>query len=72
MTDQEILNRLKEVLGSLYDPNKEDMYLRVARRAEEFKPLVPFEPFFTVPPLWMKVMQMNFTGRCGLVTCSCT
>lgn len=40
MTDQQILNRLKSILGSLYDPDKEDMYLRVIRKVLELKPMI--------------------------------
>lgn len=35
MTNEEILNKLKMILGSLYDLEKEDMYLRVVRIVEE-------------------------------------
>jgi len=47
MTDKEVLGELKKILGSLYDPEKEDMYLRVVKRIEKDhfslmkEPLIP-------------------------------
>ena len=55
MTDQCILDRLKKVLGSLYDPDKEDMYVRVVRQVLKSSPLNrPSKPIFN------SLSQRNF------------
>ena len=35
MTDEEVISRVKEVLGSLYDSEKNYLYLRIFRKLEK-------------------------------------
>lgn len=48
LIDDQILNRLKEIMGLLYDPTEEEMYLRVVKRVMEeqftFQEPIPLIP----------------------------
>lgn len=58
MNDKQILDRLKEILGSLYDPEKEAMYLRVCRWIE-----VRYDPMLYYPePILEPLSQRGFEG----------
>lgn len=51
MTNEGILNKLKEVLGSSYDSSKEEMYLQVYKHVEMENLKLLWEPMFFSKPL---------------------
>lgn len=41
-----ILEMVRQILGPLYDPEKEDQYVRVIRRVRKYEPMLPMPEIF--------------------------